>query len=128
MNSMLVTVRRCVRGRGAGGEADGEAALERQPSFRDYFMARTVDGDAYRAMPDLAGGEQAPGSAMWTWDARGADARQVAGVAAVVAADDEHQVEPARSSSSAIDRVLPVLGRAADRVEGAEGAASAASP
>ena len=47
---------------------------------------------------------------------RGADARQVAGIAAVVAADHDHQVDrPVREQRD--DRVLPILRGAADRVE-----------
>ena len=51
--------------------------------------------------------------------ALGADPRQVAGVAAVVAADHDHQVERVLVEQRD-DGVLALLRRAADRVEGAE--------
>ncbi len=54
----------------------------------------------------------------------GADVREVARVAAVVAADDHHQVEPL-VGQQADHGVLPILRGAADRVEGAVALATA---
>ena len=48
-----------------------------------------------------------------------ADPRQIAGVAAVVAANDEHQVDRLLGQQLD-DRVLPILGRAANGVERSE--------
>ena len=81
--------------RGAGGEADGERVragsqpLEWRSSADRASTARRPGGGGSRRADT-----RHSGSAMWNVGTPlGADAGQVAGVAAVVAADDEHQVE-----------------------------------
>ena len=105
-----------VGGRGAGGQPDAYSPSW-QPVFGDDFL-RDADG----AMPDTLRRQQAIGLRhVISGQAGRADAGQVAGVAAVVAADHDHRLGRAQLTFHHLDDgVLPLLGGRADRVEGAE--------
>ena len=69
----------------------------------------------HRTMADSSADTGIRGRRCGTFDALGADTRQIAGIAAVVAADDEHQVEAFGVEGQG--RRLTFLCRAADGVE-----------
>ena len=85
---------------------DVSQGLSRSPSDAEIYVRR-------RSMPS------GPAAMWYVGTLCGADPGEVAGVAAVVAADHDHQIQRVAAQQRQ-HGVLPILGGAADRVEGPE--------
>ena len=99
--------------RGARGQADRDRPLGQPGRARGLVVA------AHGPVADRLALDAVGGADVVRRQPLGADASERLGVAAVVAADHDHQVEAALGEHL-LHGVLAVLGRRADRVEGAE--------